>query len=179
MSRKLLLLALVLTIGPAAEAQLCSPASKGGKPPFSLTINTMDQQVASDSLLKARVTLTNISDHDISIWKESTDDEGGTTYKVEVHYDNGKMPPETKLGVVRNGHADEAQLSQVPPDERHLGFSGACLVVKSGKSMTEEVSVSRLYDLSKPGKYVIQVSRVDEVTGMFVKSNAIAVTVTP
>jgi hypothetical protein len=41
------------------------------------------------------------------------------------------------------------------------------------------ISVSDLYDLSKPGQYTIQVRRWDDETKTWVKSNTLTVTVTP
>ena len=48
-----------------------------------------------------------------------------------------------------------------------------------GEERTQVVSVSDLYDLSKPGQYTIQVRRWDDDTKTWVKSNTITVTVTP
>jgi hypothetical protein len=42
-----------------------------------------------------------------------------------------------------------------------------------------DLVVSRLYDLSKPGKYAIQVTRPDLGSRTLVKSNAVTVTITP
>ena len=56
------------------------------------------------------------------------------------------------------------------------------LTVEPGEGVTDTEPISRLLDLSRPGKYVIQVSRRinanDEKDGV-VKSNRVTVTVTP
>jgi hypothetical protein len=172
---RLILLAMFLgTSGPVAAQ--CTTATAGDSP-FSISISAAEQQVVSGSPVKVKLTLTNKSDHDISIWRENTEDEGGRTYRVDVHDDANKVPPETKIGTVRNGNW--AELSRLSPEEIDLGGSGACITLKSGKSLTEDVSISRLYDLGKPGKYTIQLRRLVEGIGTYVKSNTVTVTVTP
>jgi hypothetical protein len=90
---------------------------------------------------------------------------------------SGNVPSETKIGVVQYGNW--AEMSRLPPGEIDLGGSGACFTLKSDRSLTEDVSIIRLYDLSNPGKYAIQLRRLVEDIGTFVKSNTITVTVTP
>jgi hypothetical protein len=49
-----------------------------------------------------------------------------------------------------------------------------------GEEDRHSLMISKLYDLSKPGKYTIQVTRLDlEGTKIQLKSNAITVTVEP
>jgi len=48
-----------------------------------------------------------------------------------------------------------------------------------GKSVTNRVNVTQVYDLSRPGKYTIQVKQYDDESKSFVKPNKITVTVTP
>jgi len=52
--------------------------------------------------------------------------------------------------------------------------------VGPGKSQVEEVDLARLYDFSKPGKYVVQVSRKipKELGGGTIESNKITLTLT-
>ncbi|MGB6499412.1 MAG: hypothetical protein WBF09_20615 [Candidatus Acidiferrum sp.] len=54
-------------------------------------------------------------------------------------------------------------------------------VVQPGSELSGDQDISRLYDMTKPGKYVIQASRAipKEMGGGVVKSNAVTVTVTP
>ena len=175
--RKLLVLVLTLATPTVAAAQ-CLPTKEGTQPRFSIIISAPQPQAVAGALITVKVSMTNKSDRDISIWRENGE-QGGRVYKVDVHDDTGKTATETKLGFVLNGHADRSQLSALSLDDLHLGFSGACVVLKSGKTLTDEVNVSRLYDLSKPGKYSIQLSRLDEGSGTFVKSNTLNVAVTP
>ena len=46
-------------------------------------------------------------------------------------------------------------------------------------TLVEELVVSRLQDMSKPGVYNIQLERSDPESGQLVKSNIIKVTITP
>jgi hypothetical protein len=53
--------------------------------------------------------------------------------------------------------------------------------IHPGETFEKEQDVSRLFDMTEPGKYVIQVYRraTDDGRGATVKSNTITVTVTP
>lgn len=45
--------------------------------------------------------------------------------------------------------------------------------------MTHRVNLTKMYELSKPGKYIVQFRRLDEASETFVKSNKITITVIP
>lgn len=51
--------------------------------------------------------------------------------------------------------------------------------MKPGETMTDRVNVSKVYDLTQPGRYTIQFQRLDPETKTFVKSNEITVTLRP
>jgi hypothetical protein len=92
-----------------------------------------------------------------------------TTDRVNVTNENGAKMSETDFG------------------RKALEQTGARVVVgklvdvpvKTGKSFTYPLNVNELYDLSHPGKYTIQVQRMDPDSKVLVKSNTITVTVTP
>ena len=57
--------------------------------------------------------------------------------------------------------------------------SGGSTKMKPWETMTDRVNVSKLYDLTQPGRYTIQFQRLDPETKTFVKSNEITVTLRP
>ena len=56
--------------------------------------------------------------------------------------------------------------------------SGGYVRLLSHKSITDRLNLNKLYKLSRPGKYTIQVNRYDDAKTL-VKSNIIAVTLAP
>ena len=48
-----------------------------------------------------------------------------------------------------------------------------------GESLKDSISISKMYDMTKPGKYQVQVQRTDPESKVIVKSNTIGITVTP
>jgi hypothetical protein len=56
--------------------------------------------------------------------------------------------------------------------------SDVLMTLLPGKTITEEIIVNKLFDLSTPGTYTVQVRRMDNETKTLVISNTIKVTVT-
>src|SRR5690348_13128629 len=54
---------------------------------------------------------------------------------------------------------------------------GLAVLPEPGATFSEDLDLSNLYDLSRPGKYAIQVSRLDLESKTEVRSNTITVTV--
>jgi hypothetical protein len=63
--------------------------------------------------------------------------------------------------------------------QRIWGDEAVAVIVKAGQTVTWGIYVSKFYDMSKPGKYAIQIERGDlgDPT-LTVKSNTVTVTVT-
>ena len=123
------------------------------------------------------VTLTNSSSHNIRVWShnDSDDDRG---YRVNVRDDTGAFAPDTKRGIARNGRGDISSLTAEELTRYGTVVSGACGVLKSGTSLSYFVTATRLYGLSKPGKYTVQLECLDEESKTYVKSNTVTVTIT-
>jgi hypothetical protein len=92
------------------------------------------------------------------------------SYDIDVIDPEGKPAAETSYG--RKVHGKEplthARISTV--------VSGK---LAPGKTMEEELYVNNAFDLSRPGKYTIQVSQFDFLKKVEVKSNKVTVTVNP
>jgi len=160
-------------------AFLCAAGSVGAqsaKACFSLMISADEPTVSSGSEIWLTITMENKSDHDISVYRENTPDQGGFVYKVDVHEDKGTTVPETKFGRRIQGHDTPEERAREP----YVTLtSGGEQTLAPGKKMTDRININRLYALSRPGKYIIQVRRFDPENKAFVMSNKIIVTVTP
>ena len=51
--------------------------------------------------------------------------------------------------------------------------------LKAGQSFTQSLLVTSLYDMTKPGKYSIQIVKERDEGGVFARSNTVTVVVTP
>jgi hypothetical protein len=83
---------------------------------------------------------------------------------VDVHDENGNKPTPTERA---NAIA------------RRKEGEGGYVPLKPGETLMHKVNVSKLYDLSRPGKYRIRFRWQDIELKMHVTSNPITVTVTP
>jgi len=133
------------------------------KSPWSIEISTDRPTVAAGSDVYIRVKLTNISDEVVDC---STFDLGGGTdryYQFDVRDENGAP-------------VKKRDLSEPYPGS----WRGKC-DLEPGKTLESTKLVSWLHDLSKPGKYRIQISRriSDGPNPQYVKSNTITITVLP
>lgn len=83
---------------------------------------------------------------------------------------------------VRNEHGQPVPKRVYPHPELAGGHPLMDCTVRPGETRTESQDVARIYDMTRPGKYVIQVFRAisstNEKAGL-VGSNKITVTVTP
>jgi len=158
-------------------AWFCAVAYAGAetKAPFSLTIGAVNSKVSAGSQIWILVALENISGHEISVYREYTPDQGGFVYTADVRDEKATAVPETKFNRRLQSHDTPEEFAREPYVV--LG-SGGEQGLGPGMRMTDRIDVSRLYDLSRPGTYTIQVQRLDLGSKTFVRSNKISVTVT-
>ena len=161
---KLMSLTAALTIVPLISAQSTKSAKK---PSFSIAINAPEDIVKADSSVPLDIILTNTSDKDTS----SGEILGGAelNYDIDVRGSKGELAPETSFG--RKLHHKEPGFT--------LGGSVVAYYLKPGQTHETRSYLNRVYDLSQPGKYTIQVQRRDPDSNTIVKSNAITITVVP
>jgi hypothetical protein len=142
--------------------------------PFSITIKAVQETVTSNSEVRIGVTLTNISNREISSYKVNGNGQaelGG--YIVDIRTDKGNRPAETKYQRKITTGED------APGESSVLVISGGYVPLKSGESLRDEIVATKLFDLSQPGKYEIRVTKIDEQSKIIVRSNAITVSVIP
>lgn len=152
------------------------PRVQGPQSRFSLTIKAEETTVKSGSPVWVDVTVQNHAGKDISIYTDNSPDQGGLVYKVDVSDTTGTRAPETQFGRRIQGHETLEERSH---DDYTIVDSGGLVILKANKPTIDRVNVSRLYDLSRPGKYKIQFRRFDDARKALVSSNTITVTVTP
>ena len=175
-NRMFLLVALAGTSLGAASAQTTTPP----KATFSLALKPEQSVFNSGQPVKVVVTLTNGSDHAITIWRErpyringTTLDQGGFVYKFHVLDEKGSVPADPKFGKAFRGRSDPAYLTEETP----INGDGAWIPIQPGKTLTDTLNVSTFYDFKEPGKYRIYVERFDDESKSFVQSNEVTVTV--
>jgi hypothetical protein len=156
------LVSLLLLVASSAPSAFASPRVR---PRFSIGLSAEAPVVKAGSSVYMKVHLTNTSNQDL-------DDSGSIDEMTGVD--------PNFLFVVRDS------LGRLVPKKmyKHAELAGGHPVnrtVRPGESMSEEQDVSRLFDMSRPGQYVIQVSRraSENPSDGVVRSNRITVTLTP
>ena len=141
-----------------ATVQAESPATRNGEASYTLKVG---------SELFITVHITNVSKHDLA-FDYDKDSRTGVSFahRYEVRTSQGKSAEKRTI---------------IHPEFGSTGHGWPGRVLKPGESM--DISgdhFSRLYDLSRPDEYTIQLLRAisDDPKGGFVKSNTITVTVT-
>lgn len=147
--------------------------------PISVTIHPAGGvSVFPGGKVAIEVITKNISNHWINERSASDKRDQQRFLRVDVQDSQGGTPPETDFGQLVGNRSDAAYNPRgphaTPGREDMIG-----LHYDLGQERTQIVNVNDLYDLSKPGQYTIQVRRWDDETKIWVKSNAITVTVTP
>ena len=141
---------------------ISAQVAQSAKPPFTLDIEVSrnEAKIGSVNLLEAH--WTNTSHHNLFFAVGGL----GRATKLEVLNSEGKQVQETPNGRKAQGKDTE--------------FVGSVFraTLQPGKTQTDEIDVSKEYDLSKPGRYTIQAQRWDDESHTNVKSNTITITLT-
>ena len=163
----------LLFITCVVAPSILSPANPDAqaKNQFSVTLRTPNEPTKSGTELRLRVTITNVSNHDVVFERTpgAIPDET-LTYHVEIRDEHGQAPEKTAFFHDRN------------ENEGAFG-SYTRYVLKPGESFDDAIVVTRLYTLAKPGKYRISVARGQRALGGppkdAVRSNEITAVVVP
>jgi hypothetical protein len=135
---------------------VCGEIASGRQTGLAITI-TGSTSVKAGSKVIVSITPTNRSDHKIHFRVEPMD----YRYEVTVYDAQNKMAMETERG------------RKVKGASAKMSYLGGSFWLDPGESRKDELAVSDLYDMSRPGKYRIQVSRKGA------KSNTITINVVP
>ena len=133
---------------------------------LKITIVAAQNSVMAGDPIKITVTMKNMSDHDITMVAVGNNSKAELNYEIITRDKNGEMLNKTIYGKgLKGGVAGSRKL----------------FTLKPGAEITETSDINKLYDMSMPGEYIIQVEKelpASEGKGT-VKSNTITVTVTP
>lgn len=157
-------------LGPARQQAAPQPSAQ-----LLLTADALHPIIQSGAAVSVKVVNKNISTQALSLWRENAIDQIGWVYEVDVRDESGAIPPDTKFG--RIFRYNEQGSPNVGPGT-FLISSGGFLLLQPGETRTDVIDVGRLFDLSQPGRYTIQLERSDP-NGDLVKSNLLTITVTP
>ena len=140
-------------------------AAQTAKQPFALTLSTDSPSVKAGSDVWVKVTMTNLSNHDVNcaVWSSNGVD---LNYMFDVRDGNGTAPPKK---------------TSKHPEIEGAGSIGLCTLSPGQSTTPEDNLISRLFHMEKPGQYTVQVSRQaseDPHAGK-VSSNTMNITVTP
>jgi len=145
---------------------LLAGAGIGARQPFSLSILRPQGPFRPGSPVELMVTLTNRSVGEIVI----RDRNRWCDYELEVRDNSGQRPSETSYK------------RELKCNNKFVVTTGknSIRTLKPRESYSDLMIVNQQYDLSRPGKYTIQVSRAipQELGGGNVESNVIGFTVT-
>jgi hypothetical protein len=167
----------------ASFAKPAAPA-RGAKPAISMTLKAPYNLVRAGYQVPVELAVKNISKHEITwaAWRgqheygPGIDDEFGTG--IVVCDSRGNPVPLTKSGRVLLSEEYFLDKDDLHAPENDLPKGGfAFLRMRPGEIREERKTVAGLYDLSRPGIYTIQASRLDPTSHLLVKSNPITVTV--
>jgi hypothetical protein len=137
--------------------------------PFRINIRATHNIVKVGSETPVEIILTNTSHQEISLSKSVEENAAEFNYLVDVRDGKGKPVPQTAHH--RSVHGEGAQITH----------SDLTVPLKPGQELQSVALLNKLYDVSRPGKYIIRVSRdiPPELGKGVVKSNVITINITP
>lgn len=147
---------------------LGAPASNQ-RQPFILTLAALEQPLRAGEPLILSVAVTNTSDRAVRVAISEGIPEVWKVYQVHALDERGLPPP--------------PWVPPPPPKGKIILRIGSLKGVglQPGKSLSDQVNITHLYDLSRPGKYKIWIAepfyRGPGLPNGLIKSNTITVTV--
>jgi hypothetical protein len=150
---------LMLTVVPAAHGQ----ATSGQLSPFTLSLSVLTSNVESGSQVELVIVMKNISNHDLH-YSLSYSNGLDRAYQYDVRDSSGRA-----VELLTKKHPEIGEPFHIWPQH----------VVRPGETDSSGGAISNFYDMTKPGEYTIQVSRLlsDNPKDGVVKSNKITVNI--
>jgi hypothetical protein len=141
-----------------------SNLARGTNQPLSLSITVPQQVVQIGSEVKIKTTLTNITNHVITLHDRIP----ACDYPVEVLDESGNPAPETDYQRSLNCNARLTESRNI------------LVTLGSQESRQDEIILNQLFKLNSPGNYSVQVSRriPKELSPEAIKSNIVTITLT-
>jgi hypothetical protein len=155
-----LLIAVALTHGAIA-------AQRAKQPSFSVTIGTAQEAVKPGSTVMVQILYKNTSDHAITLPRSPSPEQGEFLNVIEMRDQMNKRAAETDYGKCLRESGGEGDMTVV------------VFTLQPGETLKDGVLLNKMYDLSRPGKYTIQVLKTDPDNRTTAKSNKLTITVKP
>lgn len=160
---KIIELIAILTISATAQGAT-------GTAPFSVALRPPAAEIKAGEDLVLAAVMTNTSEHEVRFARSFASREEVYDYDIDIKDDQGRTPPPT----------DAYNRLRENPTARWGSYS--TYVLLPGESFKEELVVTKLYNLNRPGKYSISVLRgqrpIWQTQGKgAVRSNTITITV--
>lgn len=157
--------------GTGVSAQEPLEAKQGQ---ISLTISAIQGTVSSGLPVNVKIVATNISTEAVYIAFTDQYIRAAMTYRANILDDHGNIPPDTILNrTIKYYHAG----INVPHVILTDNPSSASL--NPGQAFTDTIDLGTVYDLSQPGKYTVQIDRLDTAGQIEAISNTITINITP
>lgn len=172
--RVLSLLSLVLMAGVVGRVPLAQVAPQPLRPSFSISIRTPHHDVKAGSPILVLITITNTSGHEIYLSASKAPSQGEFNHQLVVLDEKGRVPPLTQYQYLLRGEVPPSQ-SGAPPIV--IPYSELFIPISPGHTGLDEILINKLYDMSHPGRYSIQILRTDPESKTIVKSNTIQINV--
>jgi hypothetical protein len=171
------LLGLALPLLLFAPAGIASAQEAG--PAFSITINCQQTVAEAGHGLRLRITTTTLRP---TLWSTALWPE--IEYGVDVRNAQGQTPPESRYMKLLKG-TDSSKPASVMVESQPTW--SLAVLAPAGATYAQDLDVTALYDLSKPGHYSVQVFRREDSTSPYrrddnrgsIKSNVLSLTIVP
>jgi hypothetical protein len=156
-------------IGCACLAQT-SQSSASPQPAFSITLSPPAGPISAASPIAIKITVQNVSGKDI-LWQAELAD---TAYKA-FYFSLTKGGHEVETTVLHRKIRGKPR----PEDPEEVANGDSILApFAAGESFVLTIDLQRLYQITAPGSYTLEVSRYDDESGTMVHSPALTLNVT-
>jgi dipeptidyl aminopeptidase/acylaminoacyl peptidase len=146
------------------EASGSSPGAAGARD-FTVAISAPEDEVRAGGEAKILIALRNVSDHQLAFAHRPGANSPEFSYRIEVKDARGQAVEATAYGREALQHQQE--------ESRTVEY------VQPGKAAVQTANLTKLVNMSRPGRYTVQVFRKDPKSGRVVKSNELTVNVVP
>lgn len=168
----ILSVALIATSSYArSQSHIRSPQVQAN-PGFSIVIGASTAAVRLTNPIEVTITVTNDTDHAI-YWSSFV---GKDSQYAAFHYDLELKGHEAETTFFHRKMSGRNR-----PGDPHEVFGGSFVLLPHppGKMFEMKINLKRLYRITEPGKYTLQVSRYDATTKTTVHSNTLLLTIEP
>lgn len=168
--KRIIIFVILAIVGRCCSAQTSqSPAAP--QPAFSITLSAPAGPISAASPIEIGVTVQNISGKDIS-WQAAF---GDTAYKA-FHFSLAKGGREVETTFLHRKITGKNR-SGDPPEVS--GGSSIVAPFAAGKSIVQTIDLKRLYQITEPGLYTLEVSRFDDESTTMVHSKTLTLKIVP